>query len=476
MLSRCRAARREREPPGPRRDLSRHRTPPPAALRRPGRRPRRLHHHGPGRRRRPDAARPRRAGSRGQEEALPEEGNAALHLLDATSTPSGRSRRSSRRSSRPSWTTWTRSGASSRTTRRGRPSRNLVDYDDLLLFWLAMVTAPTALAERITALYDHILVDEYQDTNLLQARVLQAMCRGHQHITVVGDDAQSIYSFRGASFRNILDFPAQFPGATLVPLEQNYRSVAAHPRRHQHAHRARLRALHEEPVDAPGGGRPAVAGDGAGRAAADAVRRRAGPRAPRGGDAAPRDRGALPRRLHVGRPRDRADEPEDPLREVGGPQVPRGGAREGRPGLPARDREPARRGELVSRAAAPAGDRRRDGARHDRDHGARTHGTRAPSSASTPPPRARPAHTALGVLLERLSGDRGSRGGGERHRAHPRAVRRHPAGALRPRGSAARRPRPAAGDRRRLSEPGRLPRGPRARAPAGHPGPGRRRG
>ncbi|HVE68965.1 MAG TPA: ATP-dependent helicase, partial [Solirubrobacteraceae bacterium] len=108
---------------------------------------------------------------------------------------------------------------------RRKHERNLVDYDDLLLFWALMLEASPALAERIAGHYDHVLVDEYQDTNLLQARILRGMCRGHANITVVGDDAQSIYSFRGASFRNILDFPTQFPGATIVALEQNYRSV-----------------------------------------------------------------------------------------------------------------------------------------------------------------------------------------------------------------------------------------------------------
>ncbi|MEX1185852.1 MAG: ATP-dependent helicase [Gemmatimonadaceae bacterium] len=103
--------------------------------------------------------------------------------------------------------------------------RNLVDYDDLLLFWAGLLEEAPALADRIAALYDHILVDEYQDTNALQARILRGMCRTHSNITVVGDDAQSIYSFRGANFRNILDFPKQFPGTTIVPLEQNYRST-----------------------------------------------------------------------------------------------------------------------------------------------------------------------------------------------------------------------------------------------------------
>jgi DNA helicase-2/ATP-dependent DNA helicase PcrA len=103
--------------------------------------------------------------------------------------------------------------------------RNLVDYDDLLLFWALMLEQSESLAERIAGLFDHILVDEYQDTNILQSRILRGMCRHHRNVTVVGDDAQSIYSFRGASFRNILDFPRQFEGTHVVTLEQNYRST-----------------------------------------------------------------------------------------------------------------------------------------------------------------------------------------------------------------------------------------------------------
>lgn len=107
-----------------------------------------------------------------------------------------------------------------------KQERNLVDYDDLLLFWALMLENSDELAARISALYEHILVDEYQDTNILQARILKGMCRQHRNITVVGDDAQSIYSFRGANFRNILEFPEQFAGAAVVALEQNYRSTA----------------------------------------------------------------------------------------------------------------------------------------------------------------------------------------------------------------------------------------------------------
>jgi DNA helicase-2/ATP-dependent DNA helicase PcrA len=106
-----------------------------------------------------------------------------------------------------------------------KQERNLVDYDDLLLFWALMLEASTELADRIAGLYDHVLVDEYQDTNVLQARILRGMCRKHSNITVVGDDAQSIYSFRGANFRNILGFPKQFEGCRVVTLEQNYRSI-----------------------------------------------------------------------------------------------------------------------------------------------------------------------------------------------------------------------------------------------------------
>ncbi len=106
-----------------------------------------------------------------------------------------------------------------------KSERNLVDYDDLLLFWAMMLEQSPALADRISGLYDHVLVDEYQDTNLLQARILRGLCRRHTNITVVGDDAQSIYSFRGALFRNILDFPKQFPDTHIVALEQNYRST-----------------------------------------------------------------------------------------------------------------------------------------------------------------------------------------------------------------------------------------------------------
>jgi DNA helicase II / ATP-dependent DNA helicase PcrA len=100
-----------------------------------------------------------------------------------------------------------------------------LDYDDLLLYWHAMVCEPSLAAE-IGASFDHILVDEYQDTNVLQAEILKALRPSGEGVTVVGDDAQSIYSFRAATVENILGFPAQYvPAASVITLEQNYRST-----------------------------------------------------------------------------------------------------------------------------------------------------------------------------------------------------------------------------------------------------------
>jgi DNA helicase-2/ATP-dependent DNA helicase PcrA len=108
---------------------------------------------------------------------------------------------------------------------RRKAERNLLDYDDLLLSWALLLEHDPVIAAEIRGLFDHVLVDEYQDTNPLQGRILRALCPDGR-LTVVGDDAQSIYSFRGATIRNILDFPHQFPGTRIVTLEQNYRSTA----------------------------------------------------------------------------------------------------------------------------------------------------------------------------------------------------------------------------------------------------------
>jgi DNA helicase-2/ATP-dependent DNA helicase PcrA len=107
-----------------------------------------------------------------------------------------------------------------------KQAQSVLDYDDLLLY-LAQALAEPELADEIAARFDHLLVDEYQDTNSLQAEIALKIRPGGRGLTVVGDDAQSIYSFRAANVRNILDFPQNFdPPARVVALERNYRSTA----------------------------------------------------------------------------------------------------------------------------------------------------------------------------------------------------------------------------------------------------------
>lgn len=103
--------------------------------------------------------------------------------------------------------------------------QNVLDYDDLLLYWAQAVT-DAELAAEIGGRFDHVLVDEYQDTNRLQASILLALKPDGRGLTVVGDDAQSIYAFRAATVRNILDFPSLFsPPARVLTLDRNYRST-----------------------------------------------------------------------------------------------------------------------------------------------------------------------------------------------------------------------------------------------------------
>ncbi|HEU4866047.1 MAG TPA: ATP-dependent helicase [Actinomycetota bacterium] len=129
-----------------------------------------------------------------------------------------------------------------RYTERKR-AQHALDYDDLLLFWHALGKHPAA-GRAISERFDHILVDEYQDTNPLQADILASLRPGGEGLVVVGDDAQSIYGFRSATVRNILEFPERFPGTTVVRLERNYRStrpildatnavIALSPQRHE---------------------------------------------------------------------------------------------------------------------------------------------------------------------------------------------------------------------------------------------------
>jgi DNA helicase II / ATP-dependent DNA helicase PcrA len=104
--------------------------------------------------------------------------------------------------------------------------RSLVDYDDLLVLLRDLVREVPDAAEQLSRTYRYIMVDEYQDTNRLQAEIVRGLAVTHDNVMAVGDDSQSIYSFRGADFRNIMDFTELFPGTQLIKLEENYRSTA----------------------------------------------------------------------------------------------------------------------------------------------------------------------------------------------------------------------------------------------------------
>jgi DNA helicase II / ATP-dependent DNA helicase PcrA len=109
----------------------------------------------------------------------------------------------------------------------GLRAANAVDFDDLLAL-SARVLEETDILDRDTQLaFRYVLVDEYQDTNRLQYRIVRSLASTHKNITVVGDEDQSIYSWRGADIRNILEFEKDFPGAAILRLEENYRSTQA---------------------------------------------------------------------------------------------------------------------------------------------------------------------------------------------------------------------------------------------------------
>ena len=101
---------------------------------------------------------------------------------------------------------------------------SLLDYDDLLLYLRILLQSNEEIRKKLSNQYKYIMIDEYQDTNALQADIIRLLASEHNNVMAVGDDSQSIYSFRGANFRNILDFPAIFKDTKIIKLEQNYRS------------------------------------------------------------------------------------------------------------------------------------------------------------------------------------------------------------------------------------------------------------
>ncbi len=109
--------------------------------------------------------------------------------------------------------------------RQYKRERSLLDYDDLLTHLRELLRTRPEVAERLSHTYRYIMVDEYQDTNRLQAEIVRLLAHVHDNVMAVGDDAQSIYSFRGATVRNIFEFPDLFPDTKVIKLEENYRST-----------------------------------------------------------------------------------------------------------------------------------------------------------------------------------------------------------------------------------------------------------
>ena len=373
-LARRAADRRPRARPGLGRHVPRDRQPAAPAPRRSARPVPRLHRPRPDRHGRPDGPDPRRARARPGRAAVPAQGHARRRLLahrerrdqarrGARDASTRGARRKSRRSARSS------SATPSASARRARSTTTTCSCSGTR----SAVTRPRGPRSR--QLFDHILVDEYQDTNPLQADILASLRPTGDGLMVVGDDAQAIYAFRSATVANILEFPTRFPGTTIVKLERNYRStrpileatnavIALSPQRHE-------KTLWTERV---GGAAPLAAH----------LHRRArpgrrgvpvDPRAPRARHAAARAGGAVPRRSPQRRARGRADAAQHPVREVRRAEVPRVGARQGRArGAPDRG-QPARRGVVVPRA--PAARPRRAGRGPTRDGRDRRVGARA---------------------------------------------------------------------------------------------------
>jgi DNA helicase-2/ATP-dependent DNA helicase PcrA len=109
--------------------------------------------------------------------------------------------------------------------RQYKSQNNFLDFDDLLVYLLQLLKNNPDIRNRMASAYRYLMVDEYQDTNKIQAEILYLLTGLSNNIMVVGDDSQSIYAFRGANFRNIMQFPEMFPGTRTITLEENYRSV-----------------------------------------------------------------------------------------------------------------------------------------------------------------------------------------------------------------------------------------------------------
>ena len=269
---------------------------------------------------------------------------------------------------------------------------NAVDFDDLLMLTVQVLESFPEARERWQKAFRYILVDEYQDTNHAQYRLLQLLAEKHRNVCAVGDPDQSIYAFRGADIRNILEFERDF-GETQDDRARAELPLDEHdPRVRERGHLEQPRAQAEEPLVGARRGRPGARARGRGRARRGALRRRRDRAARRGGLQRQRDRGLLPDERAVARAGGRARPPGGRLPGDRRPALLRARRGEGRDRLPAGDRQPVRRGlAAADRQPAAARDRRRERSRGCRPTPTRT-GSRSGRRSATPsrpgsPPR-----------------------------------------------------------------------------------------
>lgn len=157
-----------------------------------------------------------------------------------------------------------------------KKTANVLDFDDLLARWLDLLREQAEVLELYQRRFQFILVDEYQDTNKLQSDLIDLLAARHRNLMVVGDDSQSIYSWRGADFQNILEFPRRYPGARVYKIETNYRSTPEILQLANAAIAPNLRQFAKELVAArPSGGRPVLVACGDGHEQAAFVAQRA---------------------------------------------------------------------------------------------------------------------------------------------------------------------------------------------------------
>ena len=236
-----------------------------------------------------------------------------------------------------------------------------MDFDDLLVRTVNLLELFADVREKYRRIFRWVLVDEYQDTNRAQYRMLQLLAEEHRNLTVVGDDFQAVYSFRGADIRNILEFERDFPDADDGSARAELPLDADDPRRRQRADRPQRRPEAEAPVDR----RPARRADRRRRvrrrARRGSLRRLRDQPAGRGGDVARPDRGLLPGERAEPGARGHAGAVRDPLPGDRRDEVLRAGRDQGRGRLPAAARQPRRR-DLVRarRQLAAARDRPAD--------------------------------------------------------------------------------------------------------------------